>query len=91
MADTPVVNIGENSPEYVAYLLLQECAKAEKMVLRNLPFSQPSGETTRKWILDTYAECLKAVRGGRNFLKQPLTSNENHIDDDRYGTEEPID
>jgi hypothetical protein len=47
--------IGENTPEYVAYLLMKDIAKAE-----NRHFVV--GDADRKWILDTYAECLLAVR-----------------------------
>jgi hypothetical protein len=48
MAGEPVVNIGENSPEGVAYKLFQTIYLLEK----------PKG---RKEILDTFAECLLAV------------------------------
>lgn len=53
MADAPVVHIGENSPEMIAYRLLEHIANAEKKYLNN---------ADRKWLLDTYAECLEAVR-----------------------------
>jgi hypothetical protein len=46
---------GENSPEYVAYLLMKDIAKIE-----NKHFVV--GDTDRKWVLDTYAECLLAIR-----------------------------
>jgi hypothetical protein len=42
---------GENSPEGVAYRLFEEVVKSE----------QPK-KPDRKWILDTYAECLQAVK-----------------------------
>ncbi len=61
MADEAVVHIGENSPEHVAYRLLRDVAWAEGM-------AKSTGhmfETDRKWILDTYAECLGAVKSGR--------------------------
>jgi hypothetical protein len=60
MADASVVHIGENSPEKVALILLKEIASVERKVFH----SQPSGGTTtadRKWILDTFAECMLAV------------------------------
>jgi hypothetical protein len=50
MADKPVVHIGENSPEHVAYRLMQNVFEAEAP-------QKPS----RQLILDTYAECLLAV------------------------------
>jgi hypothetical protein len=63
MADT-VVHIGENSPEHVAYELFRHIALVEGKPL-------VSGGPDRKWILDTYAECLLAVRnpGARNPKK----------------------
>jgi hypothetical protein len=73
MADT--VHIGENSPEYVAYLLMHECAKAEKINTLRQSTSKPSGETTRKWLLETYAECLKAVKGDRSAPNQSAKPN----------------
>ena len=57
------VHIGENSPEEVAYKLLAHIAHAEGFYLASAP-----GKVTpasRKFILDTYAECLLAVKGHR--------------------------
>ena len=63
MADEPVVHIGENSPEHMAYRLLKDIALVEgKSFHRNPTGDHETAE--RKWILDTYAECLRAV-GGR--------------------------
>lgn len=53
-APVPVVHIGENSPENIAYKLLELIAQTEK--------TPPVTARDRKWILDTYAECLQAVR-----------------------------
>jgi hypothetical protein len=47
MADQPVVHIGENSPEAIAYKLFHLLESAD--------------ETNRKKALDIYAECLKLV------------------------------
>ncbi len=59
MADAPVVQMGENSPQYVAFRLFREVAIAEgKSIIHNA--AGPS-KPDRKWILDTYAECLRAV------------------------------
>jgi hypothetical protein len=55
MADT-IVHIGENSPEEVAYKLLQNIASQEKKTL------VVKSDAERKWLLDTYAECLMTVR-----------------------------
>ena len=63
MAEQTVVHIGENSPEYVAYRLMSDVAHVENKVL----FANPTGSSTsadREWILNTYAECLRAVKGG---------------------------
>ena len=54
MADETVVHIGENSPERIAYLLYKEIQSVEKN-------DRASGRG-RKWILDTYAECILAVK-----------------------------
>ena len=60
MADaTHPIHIGENSPEQVAFKLLQEIALAEGIGLRGF---QSTKKPDRKWILNTYAECLQAVR-----------------------------
>jgi hypothetical protein len=53
MADT-VVHIGENSPEYVAFMLMDRVNNAEANPKR-----------TRQQILDLYAECVLAVREPR--------------------------
>ncbi len=67
MADqAPVVHMGENSPEYVAYRLLQNVAAVERKVFHSSP-GERNEIADRKWILDTYAECLYATKGGRNF------------------------
>jgi hypothetical protein len=58
MADTPVVHIGENSPEHVAYRLFEFVCSADK-----------PQRFSREWILDTYAECLLAVRLPNDRLK----------------------
>ncbi len=58
MADEAVVHIGENSPEEVAYKLFRCIGAAEGKTAFN---GVPQKGTDRKWILDTYAECLLAV------------------------------
>lgn len=52
MADAPVVHIGENSPEEVAYRLMRRIEAVEVS----------SGKPDRKWLLSTYAACLKVVQ-----------------------------
>ena len=64
MAETaPVVHIGENSPEYIAYKLLEIIASNEKKTLHGAVGSNATAD--RKWLLDLYGECLRAVRGAR--------------------------
>jgi len=46
-----VVHVGENSPEQVAYKLME-------LVLGH----EQNDRLTREMILDTYAECLRTVR-----------------------------
>jgi hypothetical protein len=58
MADAPVVHIGENSPEKIAYALMVDVFNAERIKHEN---------RNKQIILDTYAECLDAVRGVRNW------------------------
>ncbi len=54
MADIPVVHIGENSPEFIAYRLMRDIVRLEK------------GAGDRKKLLDTYAECLRTVKDPAN-------------------------
>ena len=63
MAGEIVTHIGENSPEEVAYKLLERVAFIENMEIAGLQGSRQA--TSRKWLLDTYAECLHAVKGYR--------------------------
>ncbi len=65
MADAPVVHIGENSPEHIAFQLMLRIAHAEDVALSSMAETK---NTTRKWILDTYAECLEAVRHPQDRL-----------------------
>ena len=54
MADDQL-HIGENSPEYVAYRLMDRILNAE---------GKYGSDQTREDILSTYATCLKTVRAG---------------------------
>jgi len=58
MADKPAVHIGENSPEWVAYKLMWDVLSTERDDVKR---------RTKETYLDTYAECLHAVRGYRDF------------------------
>lgn len=56
MAEQSVMNVNENTPEYVAYRLMRDILVVEKRSLEEL---------SRDDLLNTYAECLKAVQGKR--------------------------
>ncbi len=66
-SETPVIHVGENSPEEAALKLLRYVASVERKTLHTTTPGSGEMPADRKWILDTYAECLKAVRnpGGR--------------------------
>jgi hypothetical protein len=56
----PVVHIGENSPEQIAYKLLLIIASKEGKLLEGSYSDHATAD--RKWLLDTYAECLTMVQ-----------------------------
>lgn len=63
MTDAPIVHIGENSPEEVAYKLMINVAIAEGKDTNNMRgFTYVLKSADRKWLLDTYAECLSTVK-----------------------------
>jgi hypothetical protein len=49
------------SPEAVALELFREVADAGSKRIRNIGTSYPAPD--RKWIIETYAECLATVKG----------------------------
>ena len=51
----------DESPESVAYRLLVLIADLENKTLHGNP-AKDRTNADRQWILDTYAECLKAMR-----------------------------
>ena len=59
MADAPIIHIGENSPEQVAYKLMRDIAGEEG---KTFSHGSVKGTADRKFILDTYSECLRRVR-----------------------------
>lgn len=69
MADQTVVQMGENSPEYVADRLMKDIAATENRSLSRNP-SAGMQAADRAWVLDTYAECLEAVNGYRSVQKR---------------------
>ncbi len=70
MADDAVVHTAGNTPEQVAYKLMHDIAAIEGKALltaTGAPSAPSSGRggkelPDRKWLLDTYAECLLTVR-----------------------------
>ena len=58
-SNEPVVHIGENSPEHVALSMT-------KTILTSIE-GKRWGDISRKEFLDTYAECIRAVRGYRSY------------------------
>jgi hypothetical protein len=66
MADQSVVHIGENSPEQVAYRLMETIAWLEGYSIPMSAPVNPSDSTAkypdRQWLLNTYKECISAVR-----------------------------
>jgi hypothetical protein len=69
MADQPpVIHIGENSPEQVALKLVEVLSRLERKALY-ASNDRDKDVADRKWLLDTYAECLTAVKGYRSLSK----------------------
>jgi len=64
-----VVHAGENSPEQIAYKLLLTIAENEKKPLHSTGTAPTTAD--RKWLLDTYAECLLAVRNPAGRRPKP--------------------
>lgn len=66
MVDHSILQIGENSPEHVAYRLMERIADVEGVSLSKAGKEKLA---TRKWILDVYAESLDAVKANRRYSK----------------------
>ncbi len=69
MADVPVVHIGENSPEQIAFRLLQIIASNEQKSIGIGNMNGFQAGADRKWLLDTYVECLQSVTGKRPIAR----------------------
>ena len=57
MSDS-AVHIGENSPEQVAFKMMQMIANVEKRE----EYGHGENPVDREWILRTYAQCIRAIR-----------------------------
>jgi len=68
MTDWSTVRCYESSPENVAFKLMLEIPKAETKLDKRHP-SLRATAPDRQWILDTYSECLEAVRGQRTIIQ----------------------
>jgi hypothetical protein len=55
--ETNMADVSSGTPESVALDLLEKVAAVERKV-----FYSDQNAADRKWILDTYAECVTAVR-----------------------------
>lgn len=71
MADQALVQMGENSPEQVAFKLMQTIANAEGITFNKNSSGTPA---TRDWILRTYAQCLYVVRNP-SYLDEALSGS----------------
>ena len=66
MSDMPsVLHMGEGSPEQIAYKLMLDVMKVENRVIANSATAGPHTPADRHYLLNTYHECLMAVRGKR--------------------------
>lgn len=63
MSGSSIIHIAENSPEHIAYKMMRDV-----FVVENKPFDS----LTRDEYLDTFEECLEAVKGFRK-RKLPAT------------------
>lgn len=68
MTEKPVSRAVENTAEHVALQLMERIADVEGVSLSR---SGKDKLASRKWILDTYAECLDATRANRRYAKAP--------------------
>jgi len=59
MSDQAPLQLTQDSPEYIAFKLMQLIAKSEEI---QLTYAQPNCD--RQWILNTYKECIQVVRHG---------------------------
>jgi hypothetical protein len=65
MSDPSVLHFGEGSPEMIAYKLLLDVMKVENRAISSAATAGPYTPADRHYLLNTYHECLMAVRGKR--------------------------
>ncbi|MGD9536426.1 MAG: hypothetical protein AB7P52_09595 [Alphaproteobacteria bacterium] len=63
MADRPIVHLGKNSPEQVAWRLMQTIMQAEAKTANPL-IAKDGGEelVDRRYLIGLYRDCLQTVR-----------------------------
>lgn len=65
MQEPPVFHFGEGSPEMIAYKLMLDVMKVENRTISSSATAGPHTPADRHYLLNTYSECLLAVRGKR--------------------------
>ncbi|MEM9682079.1 MAG: hypothetical protein AAF942_02330 [Pseudomonadota bacterium] len=65
MSDASVLHFGEGSPEMIAYKLMLDIMKVENRTISSSATAGPHTPADRHYLLNTYHECLMAVRGKR--------------------------
>jgi hypothetical protein len=65
MSDPSILHFGEGSPEMIAYKLLLDVMKVENRTIASNSTAGPFTPADRHYLLNTYHECLMAVRGKR--------------------------
>jgi hypothetical protein len=66
MTEAPVLHLGgEGSPEQIAYKLMLDVMKVENRTISSSAAAGPYTPADRHYLLNTYHECLMAVRGKR--------------------------
>ena len=65
MADEPVVHIGENSSEQVAYKLFHDICNVEKREL----YGHGDNPANREYILRAYRQCIDTVHRAKGIDK----------------------
>ena len=71
MSDPAVMHFGEGSPELIAYKLMLDVMKVENRAISSGATAGAHTPADRHYLLNTYHECLMAVRGKR-IVASPL-------------------
>ena len=60
MVDDVSAHGGEHSPELVAFKLMHDIASVERVLFHSNP-SREFKSANRRWILQTYSQCIRTV------------------------------